>query len=130
MPLSKTQVITSTLTDDQRQCPGQPVVFTCVTRGSQTIAWTSLEYIGPAGVRLLLASFDVIGSPIVSQINPSVQASLVNRSLDNGVQVLESELHIVISSEFPSATISCVLSNGTQSDATFQVLGMYEKFHM
>lgn len=128
MPLSKTQIISSTLTDDPFQCPGQRVVFTCVTRGSPTIAWTSQEYIGPVGVRLLLASFHDIGSPIESQINPNVVASLVNKSNDGGMQVLESELSLVISSDIPTATITCVHGNGTPNTTTFQALGMCEQF--
>ena len=79
-------------------CPGDVHTFTCETRGSNTLAWESEEYIGRGGLRL--SNFSLVSQPghtEDSAINPNVSARLIVNNVINGVRVLKSELSIVVS---------------------------------
>ena len=111
----------STLNDDQLVCSGKLLIFTCTTRGSPILEWFSEEYIGTGGDRLQILS----GSDRnTSSINPDVVATRINVTNDNGITVIVSELQIIASIKYPTATVSC--SNGNLrsiQNITFRMFG-------
>ena len=125
VPIVNSQVITKNLTDDQPVCPGQAISFTCVTRGSPTIAWISDEYIERRGPGLQFNKFSRLNITESSPVNPKTVAFLVNKTVEGGLDVLASQLRIVVVSKFSTASVTCVHGNGSRRVESFQVLGMY-----
>ena len=110
----------STVRDEFLVCSGQEVVFKCVTRGSLIIAWSSEEYIGTSGIRLV---FTEDGQPQMrknSAINSGTFAVLVNVD-DSEPPILESQLHINISSDHPTLSVACESDNAPPNSATYPV---------
>ena len=120
------QTLSSNLTAEPL-CPGEIVIFTCETRGSTILAWTSDEYIESGGTRLVLATFNDIGdtsrSPVT--VNSNTIATLINKTRENGVDVLVSTLRIRAVSEFLDSSVTCIhVDGGTTNTARVQVLGI------
>ena len=98
--------------------PGDVVTCICVTRGSLSIVWYSNEYIGAVGSAQVKFTSDDIGNQQV--INSSTVATLVSAEVDNGTQILTSQLRITVSSDYQNPSVTCGgLSNETIS---FEVL--------
>ena len=95
-------------------CPGDELIFTCVTRGSQTTAWTSDEYVEP-GTELDFGVFNIIGDTRTSPVNQSTVATLINNNNENGVVLLKSELRI-----------ACSIDNRNKKNISVQLLGKLE----
>lgn len=125
LPVINSQIISSSQFDGRPLCPGQVVNLTCVTRGSPTIAWSSDQYIDEGGNSLEFGPRNSVGNTLNSPINPNTTVTFIDRSVIDGVEVLESQLRIIITPEFPSASVSCVVLNGSEDIVRFQVLGMY-----
>ena len=68
-------------------CPGREVVFTCVTRGSEFIAWMSDDYIG-GGRQLEFSTANEIGA---KSRRSNALATLVIKTNNGGTTVLESQ---------------------------------------
>lgn len=103
-------------------CPGEEVNITCETRGSPIIAWTSDVYIETGGTQLEFASFSSIGDTSVSPVNPNTIAILVNNTIEGGMQVLVSQLRIIVSDD--SGIIRCInVGGGTSTAVSIQTLG-------
>ena len=85
-------------------CPDEVIVFTCRTNGL-TLAWINDEYIGSRinGIQLEFGSLDPVGYTIRSMINDNTFAKLTVK--EDGV--IESQLHITVSEDFPTANITC-----------------------
>ena len=99
-------------------CPDKEIVFTCKTNGS-VIAWISNEYIGIDGNQLELASMYTVGHIVKSTINPKTFANLTMIKRD---RVIESQLHIMVSKDFPTANITCSdVSHGSSSSVQFEL---------
>ena len=114
-------IVTSTISADQAVCPGEVVIFTCVTRQSAVITWTSDTYIG-----------DQIGFDFASNVNETrmgsvdrnTVATLLNNTDEDGVPVLVSQLRIIVSTVSSNPTVTCVHgSDGIPHPSTFQVIG-------
>lgn len=88
-------LITSVVPNQSQFCPREEVTITCVTRGSPTLNWRSNEYIEAVGNSLTLASFNKPGHTVPSSVNMDTNATLVSKSIENGEQVLVSQLRIV-----------------------------------
>ena len=102
------------------------MIFTCETRGSPIIAWTSEEYIERGATQLNFATFNSIGATKTSPIHPNTIATLTNNTMEDGVQVLVSELRIRALSQFLNSSVTCIhIGNGTTNTTMFQVFGMY-----
>lgn len=101
--------------------PQQVINFTCVTRGSSVLAWSSDDYIG-VGVRLEFLSILSLGTTMQSFVNPGTVAILINVSMENGETVLESTLRITASSQFSSSSVSCHNISGGINSTTFQII--------
>ena len=114
-------MLESSFNADQPVCSGEIVLFKCTTKGSQILEWLSEEYIGIGGDRLQILS---ISDRNISSITPDAVASRINVTTDDGAIVIVSELRIVASIKYPTATVSC--SNGDQrflQNITFKTFG-------
>ena len=89
-------------------CPNETRSFTCKTRGSDSLAWTSDEYIGKGGAQLQFYKYSLGGTVMTSDINKNVSANLTVNRDTNGVRVLQSVLTIPISSDVPQQSITCI----------------------
>lgn len=100
-------------------CP-RVVTFTCVTRGSPTIAWSSDQYIGTGNAQITFsASINFVGDAFISRIDDrNIAIFTQNKVNTNGKRVLESILRLHILPNSGSATISC-----GQTSFHFNVIG-------
>ena len=121
MQIMTCQILSSTLLEGQRACPGREVNFTCMTNGSLVMVWTSDEYIGINGAELEFTSADGVGSMMRSSTNPSTVATLVSI---NGTRVTESVLSITVL-DFPTASVTYSDVGRGTSTITFRPLGMW-----
>ena len=100
--------INSTISSERPVCPGDQVNFTCETRGSDIIAWTSVEYINPqtGGARIEFSAFDV---GVIRRIDKNTVATLVS-AVDsvNEIQTLISLLTIKVSPLYRNPSITCL----------------------
>ena len=96
-------MLTSTLADGHTAAPEQEVVFTCVTRFSNVLQWSSSEYIGNDGHNIQIYN-GTLGTDVT---RGSARAILVRAATENGVLVLVSELRIEVSTLYPTAIIQC-----------------------
>ena len=120
----QTLIISSNLTGE-RLCPGEIVIFTCETRGSTILAWTSDEYIEPGGTRLELATFNDVGDTRTSPVNLNTVATLISETRESGIDVLVSTLRIRALSEFLDSSVTCIhVDGGTMNTTRIQVLGI------
>ena len=124
-PVVLGQSLTSTLENGQFACRGSRVTFTCVTRGSGEISWTSDTYIGPNGAQLIFeAEFDNPGDIRTSLSNGDTVATLTGEQEDQEVTVLESTLSINPLPDPQNASVTCIhTDSGQRSTITFQVIG-------
>ena len=118
------QSLTSTLVNGQFACRGSRITFTCVTRGSGGIAWTSDTYVGPNGFQLRFENFNSPGDIRTSTFNADTVATLTREQEDQGETVRESTLSINPLSDPQNASVTCIHSASGQRDSTtFQVIG-------
>ena len=116
--------VSSSLESGQYPCPGQNITFTCVTRRSKVLAWSSDEYIGTGGSQLHSKYVDQEGHVVYSSSVPSTFVTLVSKTRENGSLILKSQLHITVSST--PANITCeAVDVGTKDNIDFRALGMH-----
>lgn len=102
-------------------CPDEGITLNCTTVNSAGLAWRSQEYVGG---QLPLADFNKVGYDVRSSSISSTVATLTKKYMDNGMQVLESTLHIVPLTEYPTATVTCVHTDSRNENLfVVQVLG-------
>lgn len=120
--------LNSTLSTRLIAYPGQEVVFTCETRNSLLLTWTSEDYIGSGGDRLETLFIDSPGIKKSNSRNPSTFATLIMASKDSsGVRVIVSELHIIASSQFPVSSVTCRgSSSALNKTITFKTVRKYQ----
>ena len=110
----------------QNLCLGEEVTITCETRGSAVLAWASEEYIGARGTRLHFTTFSNIGDIRASLMNLNTVATLINNTVEDGIQVLVSQLRITAQSQFMNPSVTCInIGFGTQNTTRLHVLGMF-----
>ena len=124
-PVVVAQSLTSTLENGQFACRESRVNFTCVTRGSSGIAWTSDAYIGPNGAQLVFeAELDDTGDIRTSVSRMDTVATLTGEQEDQGETVLESTLCINPIPDTQNTSVTCIHTDSGQRDTTtFQVIG-------
>ena len=123
------EITTNSLVNGRSVCPGSRINFTCETRGSYAIAWSSEEYIGSGNAQLLFAAGASNVGDITRRNNlVEAEAHLTRNDLENGTRVLVSTLYITIQSNPPRATITCMhVGDGTEDTIPFQVTGKSTK---
>ena len=67
---SQVTLITDSLETGQSVCPGENITFYCTVNLSQTLFWSSDEYIGPDGEQLEFSNHSTIGVRVNSTVNP------------------------------------------------------------
>ena len=123
LQLSYCQKIMTTLLDGKYACPGQEVIFTCITNGSVVVAWISDDYIGSNGRQLEFASNShSLGAKATSTIDPNTFAELTMK--EDGL-VTESQLYITVSQEISSATVTCIDVGTGSNSVHFELLCKY-----
>ena len=97
-----------------------------MTRGSDILEWLSDEYIiGPGGDRLQILSGSSRNSA-TSNSNPDTVATRISVNIENGEVVIVSILSIVVTAQYPTATITCSNSDrGVKQNITFEIFGTY-----
>ena len=114
-------IIITSPANNSRLCPGKNVTITCITRGSLIIIWSSREY---TGHQLELASFNTVGYRINSTENSNTFANLTRKATEGGMQVLESQLHIIVSDVASTSSVTCInQASGNSSTINFQIIG-------
>ena len=120
------QSVSSTLINGTIACPGE-IVFTCETRGSPIIAWSSEEYVAPGNVQLAFAGqVNEVGDTRNSTSIQGTVATLTNNMLDeNGTRILVSILRIVATTDSPMASVNCIhIGDNSINTTSFKVIGM------
>ena len=111
--------LNSTINAEKAVTPQVRINFTCMTRGSDILEWLSDEYIGPGGDRLQILSGSSRNSA-TSNSNPDTIAARVSVTIENGEVVIVSILSIVVTAQYPTATITCSNSDrGVKRNITF-----------
>ena len=128
--MAQTTALTSTLHSTKYGVKfayaSENVTFTCVTRGSSLMAWSSDEYIGSDGLRLEFVSIERKG---INRTAGLAVATLVESSDNNGEITLVSQLRITIYSMYQISSITCHnIGIGTVNTTTFRMAGMDEFF--
>ena len=102
---------------------GEIVVFTCVVRGSNSMAWTSDKYIGVGGQQLQFSARENVGATQSAVGNNQTVATLISSVLD---QFIISRLQIRISAVISTASVQCHnTGTNTVTSTTFVQTGMY-----
>ena len=115
----RVQIIPSS--DRQFHCPGEDMIFICETRSSLTQQWRSDEYINSSLFQF--GAHDPIGTVLYNPANHDIFANFTGRRNENGLTVLESQLHIRIGPNASSPSITCVHANGSMDTIVLRVLG-------
>ena len=96
--------LNSTLTGAHTALPEQEVVFTCITRHSDVLQWSSNEYISSEGRSIQIYHNSTLWKGVSGG---NACAMLVSTTIENGVIVMVSELRITVSTQYPTATVQC-----------------------
>ena len=99
---------------------GEYVVFTCISKGSNSIAWSSDEYIGSGGLRLEFISIDMETTQRIGQ----TVATLTEVFRVEEKVILVSQLQITVQSTHQISSITCHnLGNDTTNTVSFDTAG-------
>ena len=69
-----------------------------------------------------------IGYNKTSPVHPSTVAILIGNRIEDGVQVLESELRIKTMANVSNFSISCLHANGSPDTINLQLLGKFNNY--
>ena len=114
----------STLYGVQFAFVDEMVIFTCVVKESNSMAWTSDEYIGIGGEQLQFSAADPPRTSRTAIGNNQTVATLINAMLD---QFIVSQLRIRIKSIHPTAAVQCRNTGANTAlvtSTTFLLAGM------
>ena len=115
-------MVTSDISTGETVCPGDIIVFTCTTRGSEIISWTGDDYVGD---QIGFNTADMIDETRQGSVNINTVATLINNTFDT-TPVLVSQLQITVSTISSNQSVICIHnSDGIREAVTFQVIGTY-----
>ena len=123
-------MLNSTINVGDTVCPGQVITFTCETRGSEVLAWTSNDFIGE-GSRLQFADFNNLNLMHTGTV-PGTVATFITNTVVDGTIVLVSQLKIKVpdSESFSSPFVSCVHVRGDVNETiNFRSFGTLTHTH-
>ena len=108
LALQDGDLIELTPNHQQRVMIGDEVTITCLTRNLTFMAWSSEEYIG-SGLRLEFNFAHETGHILVPAEGNSTTFANLTRIIPstNFACLLESELHITVSADYPQFTVTC-----------------------
>ena len=119
---SPAPTVNSTLRPEGNACPGDEVIFTCMTLDSDHHTWTGDNYTSDIEIQI----WDSL--PINQLINisrfPSTSAKLINNSEVNGRQQLVSRLIITVSENDTDHihSVTCTNMMGDAKTISFQII--------
>ena len=96
-------------------------MFTYVTENATILEWWSDQYIGSNGIQIYsVGSID----NVTSISNPNTYATRVSVTKENGITVIVSRLYITASQQFPTAFVTCRISeqSGSQETKFFKIV--------
>ena len=128
--MAQSVLISNNVLHDQENIaiPQQPLIFTCVTRGTGILEWRSPEYIG-SGNSLQLLSINCVGRNFSSANNLAI-GTCTNVSYDGEIEVIESILYVVASLQHPTSIIICGNNGvGTSMHIGFNTTGEFVYTH-
>ena len=101
---------------------GEIKEFNCTTIGSSIMAWYSEEYIGVNDLQIL--SHNRAATVVSSVNNPSTIATRLSSTVENGLPVIVSQLRIVVSSQYQTASVTCRnIATGISRTIEIQISG-------
>ena len=96
---------------------GDTVKFSCITVGSNTLMWHSIDYIGENAQQVTRLSS-------TSRPNSFAVVILDATYVENDQRVLESTLTIIVQGNIPSAIVTCTsLGTGESNATSFNLAG-------
>ena len=119
-------VVAQTLTSNPTGnvfCNGSEVIFTCETRGSDTLVWTSDGFYVQENITFG-AQVDGVNRTIRHSSSSTV-ATLTQNYLDGDVRVLVSTLRITPLLDAPNGFVMCAVPGGTEKRLGFHVIGVF-----
>ena len=120
--------IASNVSEGETVCPGQTVTFTCVTRGALFVQWVSEDYIGNGDIQV--SETIPFNQRVQRSGNRNVFATLVNRTVEDRILVLVSQLHVIVSSVPLTPSVTCINDfDTTRKTSTFRVQGIWSTLH-
>ena len=117
-------VLTSSLREDNVAVDQQLITFTCVTRHSGILEWSSPQYIGD-GIILQLLSVNCVGT---NNSHKLAVATCKDIMYEYGIEVIKAELYLEASVQFPTSTVTCA-NNGRGSSESIQLQTVGELRH-
>ena len=113
-------VLTTSLREDKVAVDQQSIKFTCATRHSGILEWSSHQYIGD-GIILQLLSVNCIGTNKSRKLAVATCKDII---YEYGIEVIKAELYQEASVQFPTSTITCTNNGrGSSSSVQFQTVG-------
>jgi hypothetical protein len=110
--------LSSTLYLGEYARPGERVTFTCEARDTAVLEWYSDEYIGPGGDFIEIVRNGVGSNQ--TRLGGETVATTVSVSTVSGITVIVSQLHIMTSERFPTASVTCAINgNGPREVIPF-----------
>ena len=101
---------------------GDTVKFSCITVGSNTLMWHSIDYIGENAQQVTRLSS-------TSRPNSFAVVTLDATYVENDQRVLESTLTIIVQGNIPSAIVTCTsLGTGESNATSFNLAGKCDWF--
>ena len=118
-------MISSLTKSGQLLCPGDEIVLTCETSGSNTLTWANFPIIGGLYGQLVFFASDDPGTTRNSTLYDTTVAKLTSNFLENNTRELKSELHFVaIASTVRPTFVNCFHDNRGGDSFSFQTLGI------
>ena len=112
--------ISSTIPNGRIVHRGDIVTFTCIVRGSSSLAWSSPQYIGEND----RVEFSVVSVTRINVPNEFVRAELVHVSTEP-VNELTSTLRIEVQPSFNMLNVTChSIGNDQSASRNFEFSGM------
>ena len=99
--------MTLAVQSEDKVCPNDQIILTCVVRGSYPIlSWTSDHHI-TSNQPIEFSPSSMVGIPKSDHNNPDTTATLTSKRSDGGIQILTSELTIMVSSGHRTFSVTC-----------------------
>lgn len=120
------QEVESTLHPGLTACPGDRLTFICKTRDSDSLIWSSDEYVNGQSTQLNFTAHDTPG--LLLMLDDTV-AALVSVSQENGVLEITCNLTITVLPSIGqhSHSVTCANSDiGTRNVTTFGLAGIHQ----
>ena len=124
--------LNGTINDGDIVCPGQVIIFTCETIGTEALAWFSVDYIGEGSRRLEFRTFDTLNLSRMGAVPGTVAVLIKNTTVNGTINVLISQLTIRVSDSdvFSSQNVICLhVRDNMRQTINFRSFGKHSYRH-